>query len=71
MSTLSPFFTVNVDFLAVVVDFAGAEGDDFAFLRLFLGGVGNDDAALFGFFLFDRLHEHAVSERSYVNCHIV
>jgi hypothetical protein len=35
------------NFLSVVVGFAGAEGDDDAFLRLFLGGIGNDDAALF------------------------
>src|SRR5215218_7797141 len=25
---------------------AGPDGDDFAFLRLFLGGIGDDDAAL-------------------------
>src|SRR3954452_17708981 len=31
--------------LAVVGAGAGADGDDFAFLRLFLGGVGNDDPA--------------------------
>ena len=30
---------------AVVLDLAGADGDDFALLRLFLGGVGNDDPA--------------------------
>ena len=43
------------DFLAVVVGFAGAERDDDAFLRFFLGGIGDDDAALFGFLLFERL----------------
>ncbi len=32
--------------LAGIVARAGTYGDDFAFLRLFLGGVGNDDAAL-------------------------
>src|SRR5918998_3200690 len=32
--------------LAVLVPRAGADGDDLAFLRLLLGGVGNDDAAL-------------------------
>jgi hypothetical protein len=31
--------------LALVVQRAGADGDHFAFLRLFLGGVGDDDAA--------------------------
>ena len=34
------------NFLAVVVGLAGAERDDVAFLRFFLGGVGNDDPAL-------------------------
>ena len=29
-----------------VVAGAGADGDDFAFLRLLLGGIRNDDAAL-------------------------
>ena len=32
--------------LAALVAGAGADGDDLALLRLFLGGVGNDDAAL-------------------------
>ena len=31
--------------LAGLVARAGADGDDLAFLRLFLGGVGDDDAA--------------------------
>src|SRR4051794_13862828 len=31
--------------LAVVATSAGADGDDFAFLRLFLRGIGNDDPA--------------------------
>jgi hypothetical protein len=31
--------------LALVIEFALADGDDFRFLRLFLGGVRNDDAA--------------------------
>src|SRR5215210_6088132 len=31
--------------LALVVERAGADGDDFALLRLLLGGVGDDDAA--------------------------
>lgn len=37
---------VESDDLAGFVTCAGTDGDDFAFLRLFLGGVGNDDAAL-------------------------
>jgi hypothetical protein len=47
--------------LALVVQRAGADGDDFAFLRLFLGGVGDDDAArrlLFG--------RHAANENTVV-----
>jgi len=36
-------FDFKRDFLPVVVGFAGAEGDDDAFLRFFLGGIGNDD----------------------------
>ena len=32
--------------LAILVAAAGADSDDFALLRLFLDGVGNDDAAL-------------------------
>ena len=38
--------------------------DDLALLRLFLGGVGDDDAADFLFFFLDALHEDAVVERS-------
>src|SRR3954471_8877255 len=61
----------ELDLLAVIVQLAGAEGDDVAFLRLFLGGIGDDDAALFRFLLFDRLHKHAISEGSYINCHVL
>src|ERR1017187_827994 len=62
-------FDFKRNFLSVVVGLAGAEGDDDAFLRLFLGGIGNDDAALFGFLLFDRFHEDAVADRLDVQCH--
>src|SRR2546428_13450975 len=34
------------EILAVVVDLAGAHGDDLALLRLLLGGVGDDEAAV-------------------------
>ena len=34
------------DFVAVVVCFAGAQCDDFAFLRFFFRGIGNDDSIL-------------------------
>jgi hypothetical protein len=57
------------DFLAFVVGFARAERDDDAFLGLFLGGIGDDDAALFGFLLFDGLNEETISEGFDVQCH--
>jgi hypothetical protein len=34
--------------------------DDFAFLRLFLGGVGNDDAGLRLLFAFEAANDDAV-----------
>src|SRR5580692_12186902 len=49
--------------LAGLVAAARADGDDFALLRLFLDGVGNDDAA-FGLGLgVDTLDDHPVMER--------
>src|SRR6266704_4464741 len=62
------FLHGEIDFLAVVVDFTGAKSDDFAFLRFFLCGIGDDDPALFYFLLFNRLHQHPISERFYINC---
>jgi hypothetical protein len=56
-------FDFKRDFFSVVVEFARAERDDDALGRFFLGGIGDDDAALFGFLLFDRFHEDAVAER--------
>ena len=41
---------IEGDELAGFVARAIADGDDFTFLRLFLGGIGDDDAA-FGLFL--------------------
>ncbi len=70
MRTRSPFLTVKSIFLPCFVELAGAQGDDFAFLRLFLGGIGDDDAAFFDFFLFERLYEHAVGERFDIDCHV-
>ena len=59
-STRSPAFTSSGIELAAFVAGAGADRDDLAFLRLFLGGVGNDDAA-FGLFLaFEALDHDAV-----------
>src|SRR5258706_10805615 len=56
------------DELAVVVTLAGAEGDDFALLRLFFRGVRDDDPALLHFVLFNRLHQHAIAQWFYVHC---
>src|SRR3989344_1540820 len=50
--------------LAGFVTNAGADGADFAFLRLFLGGVGDDDPALGLGFFFNALNQHAVAERT-------
>jgi hypothetical protein len=36
-------------------------------LWFFLGGIGDNDPAFFYFLLFERLHEHPVSKRPYVN----
>src|SRR6266403_1546525 len=65
---LVPFLHGEIDFLAVVVDFTGTKSDDFALLRFFLCGIGNNDPALFHFLLFNRLHQHPVPERFYINC---
>src|SRR5437762_5199813 len=48
---------------AVLEDLAGSDGDDFAFDGLFLGGVGDDDAALGLLFLLHALHDHAILQR--------
>src|SRR5207247_6054152 len=57
------FLHGEIDFLAVVVDFTGAKSDDFALLRFFLRGIGNNDPALFHFLLFNRMHYYSLSER--------
>src|SRR5207245_8768493 len=61
-------FHREIDFLTVFIDFTGAKSDHFPLLRFFLGGIGDDDPAFFYFLLLDRLHQHPVSERFYVNC---
>src|SRR5437588_10723244 len=48
---------------AVLEDLAVADGDHFAFDRLFLGGVGDDDAALGLLFLLHALDDDAVLQR--------
>src|ERR1700749_3431475 len=50
--------------LALLVTSAGADGQDFAFLRLFLGGVGDDDPALGLCFFLDAADEVAVAKRT-------
>ena len=55
---------IEGDALAVLVGLAVADGNDLALLGLFLGGVGDDDAADFLFFFLNALHEDAVVERS-------
>ena len=54
---------VDGDELAGFVAGARADGDDLAFLRLLLGGVGNDDAALGLVFAFDAADDDAVVQR--------
>src|SRR3954471_2503180 len=51
---------VDRDQLAGLVAAAGADADDFAFRRLFLGAVGDDDAALGLLFGGDTLDDDAV-----------
>src|ERR1700736_3010041 len=67
---LVPFLHGEIHFLALFVHLTGAESDHFAFLRFFFRSVGNDDPAFFFFLLFERLHQHPISERFYVHsCH--
>src|SRR5260370_41245074 len=49
---------------------ASADGDDFAFHRLFFCGVRDDDATLDGFLLFYSLHDDTVGERGQLHCHL-
>src|SRR5438876_8894994 len=52
------------ELLAVLGHSAGPDRDHFAFLRLLLRGVGNDDAAMLVVLLRDASDEHAVMERA-------
>src|SRR5438093_8905054 len=63
------FFHFERNFFSVVIRFACADGYDDAFGWFFLGGVGNDDPALFGFLLFGRFNQDPVAEGFYVYCH--
>jgi hypothetical protein len=51
---------IDGDELADFVARAMTNGDDLAFLRLFLGGVGNDDAGLRLLFTFKSANDDAV-----------
>jgi hypothetical protein len=53
---------VRLDQPSGLVAPAGADRHDLAFLRLLLGGVRNDDAALGLGFGVDPLHHHAVMQ---------
>src|SRR6267154_791170 len=55
---------VDRDQLAGFVTAAGSDRCDFALRGLFLGGVGNDDAALGLFFGFDSLDHDTVMQRT-------
>src|SRR5262245_15101864 len=55
---------VDRDQLAALVAAAGADGDHFALGGLFLGGVGNDDAACGLLFAVDPLDHDAVVKRT-------
>src|SRR5262249_29076963 len=51
---------VDGDELAAFVTASRANSDDFAFLRLLFGGVGNDDAAFGLLFGVNAAHDNAV-----------
>jgi hypothetical protein len=63
-------FDIELDLFAIVVEFAGTDRNDRPFLRLLFRGVGNDDASLLEFFLFERLNQHAIAERFHIDCHM-
>src|ERR1700739_2257676 len=50
-------FTNVFDFLTVVVEFAGTESNDSAFLRLLFRRIRNNDTTLFDFLLLERLNQ--------------
>ena len=63
-STRSPtLMSIGISLPALVAA-AGADRDDFALRGLFLGGVGNDDAALGLFFGVDALDHDTVMQRT-------
>src|SRR5499427_4542836 len=61
---------VERDLLAVVRDLAVPNGDHLALLRLLLGAVRNDDAALLHLLLFLTLDENAIVQRANLHSQI-
>src|SRR3974377_2194414 len=60
---------VQGESLALVVGFATPAGDPFAFLRLVLGAVGDDDATPGGFGLFYTTYNNAVMQGRQLGSH--
>ena len=52
---------------AVLLDAALADGNDLALLRLFLGGIRDDDAADLLFRVFNTLDDHSVVQWSHLH----
>src|SRR5438105_4925637 len=59
-----PLLHVERELLAILVDLALADGHDFGFHGLLLGGVGDDDPPLAGFLFFESFDENPVIKRS-------
>ena len=57
----------HFDAVAGRVATALADGDDFALGRTFLGGVRDNDAALFLLFLFQEPHDNAVTQWNHLH----
>src|SRR5882672_7384873 len=58
---------VEGDLRPVLQDLAVAGGEDFTFLGLFLGRVGDDDPALRGLLLLDATNDETIVQRSYLH----
>lgn len=64
------FGDIERNSVALVINAAGAGGDDLALLRLLLGGVGDDQAGCGGLDSFKGLDEDAILERLDRGCHV-
>src|SRR5438876_7950716 len=58
---------VEGDLRPVLQDLAVAGGEDFAFLGLLLGRVGDDDSALRGLLLLDAANDETIVQRAYLH----